>query len=110
MTRQLLHKNNLKTVGEYVLAVVVCLLILSWIMQLWRADLRVPFTYTGDSYVYSMFIKGIADNGWYYRNPAVGAPTGLEMHDFPLPDNFHFLTLKLLSLFTSDHWLILNLF
>lgn len=110
MTRQLLHKNNLKTIGEYVLAVVVCLLILSWIMQLWRADLRIPFTYTGDSYVYSMFIKGIVDNGWYYHNPSVGAPAGLEMYDFPLPDTFHFLTLKLLSLFTSDHALILNLF
>lgn len=110
MTRQLLHKDNLRTIGEYVLAVVVCLLILSWIMQLWRADLRIPFTYTGDSYVYSMFIKGIVDNGWYYHNPAVGAPTGLEMYDFPLPDNFHFLTLKLLALFTSDHALILNLF
>ncbi|HEU4711820.1 MAG TPA: hypothetical protein VFS76_09655 [Pyrinomonadaceae bacterium] len=100
----------MKRIGEYILAVVVCLLILSWIMQLWRADLRIPFTYTGDSYVYSMFIKGIVDNGWYYHNPSVGAPTGLEMYDFPLPDNFHFLTLKLLALFTSDHALILNLF
>ncbi|HKR21915.1 MAG TPA: hypothetical protein VJS17_04930, partial [Pyrinomonadaceae bacterium] len=30
--------------------------------------------------------------------------------DFPLPDNFHFLLIKLLSLFSSHHGLILNLF
>lgn len=99
-----------RRIGEYVLAVVVCLLAVTSVLELWRADLRIPFTYTGDSLVYSTFVKGIVDNGWYFHNELVGAPVGLHMYDFPLPDNFHFLLLKLLSLFTSQHGLILNLF
>ena len=110
MTRQLLDKNTLRTVGEYGLAVVLCLLGVAWAMKLWRADLRVPLSYAGDSLVYSAFIKGIVDNGWYYHNYLIGIPSGLHMYDFPLPDNFHFLLIKLLSLFTSDHGLIINLF
>lgn len=110
MTGQLLQKPRVRIFGEYVLAVVLCLLILTLIMQLWRADLRIPFTYTGDSLVYSTFIKGIVENGWHFHNPSIGVPGGLEMYDFPLPDNFHFLLIKFLSLFTSNHEVILNLF
>ena len=103
-------KRHLRTIGEYAVAVFLSLLAVAWVLKLWRADLRVPFTYAGDAVVYSTFIKGIVDNGWYYHNLLVGLPTGLHMYDFPLPDNFHFLCLKILSLFTSDHALILNLF
>lgn len=110
MIPRLLHNARARKIGEYLLATVICLLALTSVMELWRANLRIPFTYTGDSLVYSTFIKGIVDNGWYFHNELVGAPTGLHMYDFPLPDNFHFLLLKFLSLFTSDHGLILNLF
>lgn len=110
MTDKFLNKDRLRTIGEYVGAALLSLLAVIWVMKLWRADLRVPFTYAGDAVVYSTFIKGIVDNGWYYHNLLVGVPGGLHMYDFPLPDNFHFLTLKLLSLFTSDHSLILNIF
>jgi len=110
MTRQLLDKNRARKIGEYVLAAAVSLLAVTAVMELWRADLRIPFTYTGDSLVYSTFIKGIVDNGWYFHNELVGAPSGLHMYDFPLPDNFHFLLIKLLSVFSSHHGLILNLF
>ena len=37
-------------------------------LKLWRADLGIPLAYSGDSVVYSAFIKGIVDNGWYYHN------------------------------------------
>lgn len=110
MTHALLDKNRLRKIGEYVLAVVVCLLGAAWVLKLWRADLGIPLAYSGDSVVYSAFIKGIVDNGWYYHNYLIGIPSGLHMYDFPLPDNFHFLVLKLLSLFTSNHGLIINLF
>src|SRR5204862_231532 len=44
-------------------------------------------------------------------NPALGAPAGLDLRDVPLSDNnFHFLLLKLLGLFTSDYGLVINLF
>src|SRR5215510_6576191 len=97
------QKNTLRTSGEYLLAALLCLLAVAWALKLWRADLRVPLSYAGDSLVYSAFIKGIVDNGWYFHNYLIGLPSGLHMYDFPLPDNFHFLMIKLLSLLTSDH-------
>jgi hypothetical protein len=110
MTKNFLHKDSLITIGQYAVAGLLSLLAVTWVMKLWKADLRIPFAYAGDAVVYSTFIKGIVDNGWYYHNLFVGLPTGLHMYDFPLPDNFHFLTLKLISLFTSNHALILNIF
>ena len=110
MTHQLLDKNRLRALGEYVFGIVVSLLGAAWVLKLWRADLKIPLAYIGDSLVYSAFIKGIVDNGWYFHNNQIGIPSGLHMYDFPLPDNLHFVLLKFLSLFSSNHGLIINLF
>ncbi len=110
MTRQFLHQTSLRALGEYVLAIVLSLLGATWVLQLWRADLKIPLAYIGDSLVYSAFIKGIVDNGWYFHNYLIGVPSGLHMYDFPLPDNLHFVLIKFLSLFSSNHGLIINLF
>lgn len=105
-----LSNDKLKTLGQYALVVVLCLLILSWIMQLWRADFKVPFTYFGDSLLYSIAAKGTIDRGWWYHNESLGAPSGLHYEAYPAMENFHFALIKLLSLFSSNHALVLNLF
>lgn len=79
-------------------------------MNLWKADLRVPFEYGGDALFHGMVIKGIIDNGWYLRNNFIGAPGGSEVFYFPMADNLHFLLIKLFSLFSSDYALIFNLY
>ena len=79
-------------------------------MQLWRADFRVPFAYFVDSLFYSIAAKGMIENGWWLHNPSLGAPAGLHYEAYPAIDNFHFVLVKLISLFTSDHALVLNLF
>ena len=103
-------KNNLKVGREYALAVLFCLLILIWVMQLWNCNLRVPFTYFGDGLVTSIAIKGTIEQGWWWFNPALGAPTGLNLGAFPAMDNTQFLLMKAISLITSDYALTLNLF
>ena len=50
------------------------------------------------------------ENGWYLHNPSVGMPTGLDLHDYPLADNLHFLAMKLLSGLTSNWAVVLNLY
>jgi phosphoglycerol transferase len=105
-----LSRNNLKILGQYALIVVLCLLILTWIMQLWRADFKAPFTYFGDSLLYSIAAKGTIEHGWWYHNDALGAPAGLHYEAYPAMENFHFALIKLLSVFTSNHALALNLF
>jgi phosphoglycerol transferase len=103
-------KTCLKAVAGYGAAVALCLLVLVWRFKLWRADLNVPFAYDGDALFVQMWVKGVVDNGWYLRNGYLGAPGGLEMHDWPLADSLHFLILKLIALFTSNYALALNLF
>ena len=79
-------------------------------MQLHRARLGVMFEYGGDAVYHSTLVKGIIDHGWYLRNPSVGVPWGLELYDFPMPENLNFLIIKLLTLFSSDYALVFNLF
>lgn len=93
----------------YVGATALCLLILAWVMQLWRADLAVPFTlWGGDELFYSLLIKGGIDNGWYLHNSFVGMPAGLELHDYASADSLHLLVIRLLSFCTSNWAIILN--
>ncbi|HZN12281.1 MAG TPA: hypothetical protein VFC61_11405, partial [Blastocatellia bacterium] len=94
----------------YPAAALLSVLITALLLQLQRADLRVPFAYSGDAMFYSMMIKGISDNGWYLRNNFIGMPSGADLQDFPVPDTFNFLLIKAATLLTSDHALILNLF
>ena len=79
-------------------------------MQLWRADFHVPFAYFVDSLFNSIAAKGMIENGWWLHNPSLGAPAGLHYEAYPAPENFHFAVIKLISVFTSDHALALNLF
>lgn len=106
----LFKKDNIKIIGIYIGVSIVSILILFWILELWKADLKVPFVYEGDVLLYSTIIKGVIDNGWHLRNPFIGMPTGALMYDFTDSYNFHMLVIKVISLFTSDWALVMNIF
>lgn len=106
----MLSNNKFKVIAAYLGATALCLLILTWVLKLWHADFNIPFVYGGDSLFTGMMIKGVIDNGWYLNNNFVGMPIGTNLYDFPMADNFSFLIIKLLSLFTSNYGLIINLF
>ncbi len=104
-------KSIRKTIAVYAITIIASILILSWVMELWRADIRIPFAYAGDALFYSVMIKGIIENGWYLHNPNVGYPFGLNMHDFPIgDDNFNFVLIKIISLFSSSYAVVFNLY
>jgi phosphoglycerol transferase len=79
-------------------------------LRLWRADLRVPFNYRGDSVFFAMMVKAVIDHGWYLTNPQLGAPGVLALHDFPQADGIHLLLIKLLSWFSGDWALLFNIY
>ena len=106
----MIANSRFRTIYEYAGAVVLCLVILTCVMKLWRADPRTPFEYGGDALFHGMVIKGIIDNGWYLRNNLIGMPGGAEVFYFPMADNLHFLLIKFFSLFTSDYALIFNFY
>jgi hypothetical protein len=81
------------------------------VLRLWDADLRVPFFYSFDGFFDGLLFKGIIDHGWYLKNPSIGAPFGLDLHDFPLGgDHLNFLIVKAISLFSGNWAVVMNLY
>lgn len=110
MSRYLLHPRITREVlVAYFAALGLCIAILIWVFRLWEADLKFPFQYGGDAALMGMLIKGIIDNGWYQINPYLGMPYGQLMYDFPL-GNFDFIVIKILSIFSSDYAVVMNLY
>ncbi len=70
------------------------------VLKLWRADLAVPFEYYGDVNLQHLLVRSVLDRGWYFENPALGAPQGLELYDYPVlnGDTLNVMILWLLGL------------
>jgi phosphoglycerol transferase len=103
-------KSFFKELVAYGGVLCLCLVILTWVMKLWKGHLTIPFYYAGDGVFASMFIKSIMDNGWYLTNPFLGMPFGQMMHDFPMSDNFHFFIMKMIGMVSPSHPVVLNLY
>ena len=110
MLKKSLSEERRYELATYFIALILCLLILTLMLKLYRSDLGTPFLYEGDGLFYSMVIKEIIKNGWYLTNSSLGAPQGQEMYDFPQPDNFNYFLIKLMGLFTSNYATVFNLF
>jgi hypothetical protein len=82
------------------------------VLEIWHADLHVPFAYTGDATLNLTFIKGALDHVWYFENPDLGAPNGQELYDYPVfaGETLNILLLRLLGLGTGDPAVVINLF
>jgi phosphoglycerol transferase len=72
------------------------------VLQLWRADLTIPLGSGGDATFQQMLVRAIVRNGWYSPNPLLGMPDGANLLDFPMPENLHFLLIRLIALFVRD--------
>jgi phosphoglycerol transferase len=103
-------KNCWNTLGVYGAALGLCLAGQILVMELWHADLDVPFTYTGDGIFANVMAKTIIDTGWYLSNPNLGLPGSYEMYDFPMADNLHFFLMKTLSLTGLSFAAVVNLY
>jgi phosphoglycerol transferase len=96
--------------ASYVAAAGLSTVILARIMKLWHADLSVPMNNFWDALLTQMWVKGIFEHGWYLHNPSLGAPAGMDMHDFPMADSLHFLLIKLLCLASPNYAVAFNLY
>ena len=75
----------------------------------WGDRLRIPFSYGQDSVAYAMFVKTIRTTGSYHATDLLGAPHGQEMYDFPQgAERLHLVLLRVLTWFSSDAYLVLN--
>lgn len=110
MKKSLLDNNRIKQASQYIAAAVLCVIMLCLFFKIWRADLHVPFYYIGDSLFYAMSTKGLIENGWYWQNPSLGAPGSLQMYEFPTFDNGVVVVMLLISMFTHNPFVVMNLY
>lgn len=96
---------------ESLFVVAVVAPVLTLVYRLWDAHLRVPFTYRTDGLGTLAYIRSIIDNGWYFRNPRLGAPFVADWRDFPVGgENVHWVSLKIIGLVTGDPAATLNIY
>lgn len=110
MKPRLLDNERIKRASLYITAAALCIVILCVFLQIWRADLRVPFYYGGDAALFGMATKGAIENGWYWQNPSLGAPGSQQLYDYPTYDNAVIIFMLLLSAFTHNLFLMANLY
>jgi hypothetical protein len=93
-------------------AMVLALAGAALVLELWHADLRAPFAYTGDATLNLTLIKGVLENAWYFENPDLGAPNGQELYDYPVisMETLNLLLFRILGVGTGDPALVMNLF
>lgn len=102
------HNND---IYSYFIAIILSVFFTTVILNLWTVDLTIPFSYSGDAVFNLAFVKSIIQNGWYQVNFYLGAPYTSELYDYPMGgDNFHHFSFKVLSFFTHNPALILNLY
>ena len=99
-----------KEVTFYLISLLLCLVFLIWVMQLWSADLSVPFSYGGDAIFEGELIKGVIDNGGLNQNVYVGMPSGLLSYDYPINAYLDFFLMKLISYIFPNWALTMNIF
>jgi phosphoglycerol transferase len=82
------------------------------VLELWNADLTAPFTYNGDGTLNLIFVKDVLENAWFFENPRLGAPHGLELYDYPVinGETLNLLLFRIFGLGTDNPALVMNLF
>ena len=67
-----------------------------------------PLRFSHDSLVYLTQIKTTVENGWWWFNPAIGAPQGFEALLFPSNSNVDQALVWILSWFSRDAMAVAN--
>jgi phosphoglycerol transferase len=57
------------------------------LLEGWHRDIRVPFGFSSDTLWFLMQSKSTVDNGWWWSNPRIGVPFGLDELAYPSNSN-----------------------
>lgn len=106
-----MNPQMLRKLQELATVFFLSLLFLALIMHLWAAEWHVPFQYSGGDPLESQaVIKSVIDTGTYLENPMLGAPGQFEYYDYPRTEHFQIFIVRILSAFSQDYALVINLF
>src|SRR4051794_23880046 len=98
MARRDVTRRVLFVTGQ-VLLIAVALFVF---LEGWHRNIKVPLGFSVDSLQALMQSKSTVDNGWWWFNPMVGAPFGLDELIFPANSNVDQAIVWLVSRFGSD--------
>src|SRR5262245_41801319 len=76
----------LKEAVGYLAAALAPLLAMALLLDLWRADLRVPLFDGGDNLMGQMFVFNVVETGWFSSSGRLGAPGVQDLRDYPMAD------------------------
>ena len=107
MTRYQLPDRSI-TLLLYSVQALIVLGIAYIVLHLNAYDLRVPFSYDGDSVVILMYIKGLIQDGWPTNISQLSAPFTYPGAAFPMLTSVDWLIIKVMSVFTAEPGLLLN--
>ncbi len=92
----------------FVLTPIVSLVAVMASLDLWQQDFSIPFEYAHDSFLVTVPVKTMVEEGWWYTNPRLGAPAEMNFLDYPSSPNLHIAILKVMALFDSNAFRLLN--
>ena len=78
------------------------------LLEGWHRDIRVPLGFVSDSLWYLAQSKSTVDNGWWWWNPRLGAPYGLDEVSFPSNSTVDQVLVWLVSRFVPDAFAAVN--
>jgi hypothetical protein len=97
---------------ETLAAPVLALLAACIVLEVWNADLRVPWDYEGDAAFTAAVVKNAVEEGALWENDELGATGGQELYDFPVwaGDNVQLALVRALGVVVRDPIVAFNLF
>jgi phosphoglycerol transferase len=106
------RKYMSKKLGSFylILPAIIMLFIIGIFIYTNNINLYQQLQYDGDALVSAMSVKTVIDNGWFFTNPYLSAPTIFNMADFPLVESFHFILIKIISIFSHNYAVVINIF
>ncbi len=76
-------RSTIRTLAFPLVQAALIVIALWVLLEGWHRDLRVPLGFVSDSLWYLAQSKSTVDNGWWWWNPRLGAPYGLDEVSFP---------------------------
>lgn len=92
----------------FLLTPLVSLLTVCLFLNVFNRDLNIPFEYGHDAFLVTVPIKTMVEEGWWYESAHLGAPMKMEFYDYPSSPNLHIAILKVMALFESNAFRLVN--
>lgn len=99
----------IRSLREYLIVALAALLVGLVTSGLQLQSFHIPLSYEDDALFSTMVIKNLSENH-FWTLPRLGAPDQSNLYHFPVPEFIHLLELKFLLLFSSNPFLISNIF